>query len=403
MKVHVLLATLVSAALEVKATPCGPDCTGTCFAGSCLFAERNVDDGPQPSSDLSAYAPGAPAALDSQLLHQTMPSATVTAALGFQSVGVLESKAQELSYELQRAEAHDALLRAQNEQLRQQLDKWKTAGSDIAQREAKVMSLLSPPATAAANLQRGNSSNSAATPGAAAQPGQSTSLLQSARQMLQQSSSGPGYLGPIIGLLGSLIIVGIFWRAGCVVQSLRKGEITWNSMSQAFANSPNSQRLQPMLRAMGLVQYKVEVSEIHLGSLFAGSTDIRVHFRMGNGVERPTKMLRNAGSTFVRFDDNLELSLCGSDPPCTICVADSAGDVAHVEISATQFLRLATRPHQEYFRTELIPARDMGELSGRRPYVAMRLRNISAPPAAVAAMVASASKVEQRVYGSFTV
>merc|ERR1719247_2348358 len=117
-----------------------------------------------------------------------------------------------------------------------------------------------------------------------------------------------------------------------MLQSWRKGETGWQSLSQAIVNSPSSQRLQPVLRAMGLAQYKVEISEIHLGSLFAGSADVRVNFRMGNGVERRTKVLKNTDGTFLRFDDVLELSICGSDAPCSICVTDRRGDLASVEL-----------------------------------------------------------------------
>jgi len=369
---------------------CAPDCRGTCFAGNCLFAANEMDDEdtfrssqlkqaapsvpisfPQTAAGLPELTPGLPP--QPQQLQQFIPSATATAGLGFQSMGVLENKAQELSFELQRAEAHEALLRAQNEKLKQQLEDWKVAGTDIAQRESKVMSLLGSPLPQQAP--------SAALPAVAlvaqAEP---PSFLQAARQRWDQSSLGRSYFGTLLMTAGILFIVASAWKTGRFVQRYRKGEVSWQSMSQALANNSSSQRLQPVLRAMGLAQYKVEVSEIHLGSLFAGSTNVRVNFRMGNGVERRTQVLKSAGGTFLRFDDVLELSLCGSDKPCTICITDGRGDLAHVALASSHLLRLATRPHQEYFRTELTASRELGDLAGRRPYVAMRMRNVTAPP-----------------------
>merc|ERR1719473_609939 len=113
-------------------------------------------------------------------------------------------------------------------------------------------------------------------------------------------------------------------------------------MAQALTG-PCGRHFQPLLRRMGWTEYKVEVSEIHLGSFFAGSYDVRVTFRMPNGTERRTKVLKNSGGAFLRFDDVLELSVCGSDSPCTISVTDRRGQLAHVELPASELVRLATR------------------------------------------------------------
>lgn len=343
-----------------------------------------------------------------------LPGALPYGSLGYQSTGVLETKAQELSDELQRAETHEAMLQSQNQQLRRQLEQWRVTGANIADREAKVVAFLASPATrshtpstavaavAAAATAKGSTgkvaATDAATVAAAATAAQAPTLLQATRQEDQlKNSLHHGYLGQSLKMVGMLFIIACLWKSGCYIRRVRKGEVSW---PQAFGSSPSSQRLQPVLRAMGYAkqQYKVEVGEIHLGSLFAGSSNIRVNFHMGTGIDRRTKALKNTDGTFLRFDDTLELSLCSTDPPCTICVTDKQGDLAHVEVPASELIRLATRPHQEYFRTELIASRALGDTSGRKPYVAMRLRNIHVTPATGVGKAA-----EQRAYGSFAV
>jgi len=342
-----------------------------------------------------------------------LPGALPLGSLGYQSTGVLENKAQELSDELQRAETHEAMLQSQNQQLRRQLEQWRVTGANIADREAKVVAFLAAPAArsrtptavaasvataAAVGSTRNEAPAAAATTAAAATAAKAPMLLQAMRREDQlKNSLHNGYLGQSLKMAGMLFMLACLWKSWCYIHRVRKGEVSW---PQAFGSSPSSQRLQPVLRAMGLAkqQYKVEVGEIHLGSLFAGSSDVRVNFHMGTGIDRRTKALKNTDGTFLRFDDVLELSVCSTDPPCTICVTDKQGDLAHVEVLASELIRLATRPHQEYFRTELTASRSLGDTCGRKPYVAMRLRNIHVTPATGVGKAA-----EKRAYGSFAV
>lgn len=419
--------------LPSASAACGPGCAGVCFSGQCLFADSDVDDEDSFRSAQARQSPSLMQAVDPpEVARDDMPfeatglralrspglapqpmqlpqieplSATATSGLGFHSMGVLDNKAQELSYELQRAEAHEALLQAQNEQLRQQLQQWKTTGANIAQREAKVVALLGTPAS----KLKPASAAAAPLPGAAVASEPSMlqkatasepSMLQNAVRHLGFGTDGShSYRRLLFIAAGILLMAACFSKMWCFLQRLRKGDMCW-------ANNSSGHHMQPVLRAMGLAQYKVEISEIHLGSLFAGSSDIRVNFRMGNGMERRTKVLKNADGTFLRFDDVLELSVCSSDYPCTICVTDRRGDLAHVELPASELVRLATRPHQEYFRTELSASRALGEISDRRPYVAMRMRNLIVTPASSPTGTGSRGKAaaaEQRAYGSFAV
>jgi len=371
---------------------------------------------PQPLQqiDRAAYANEPSTAVALQQLAPAL-GATEMAGLGAYSMNTVETKAQELSMELSHAEAHEALLKAQNEQLRHQLDQWKVTGANIAEREAKVVALLDSPAQQLANVRDSLMPKPPAQAEALASsaPLASAGAAAAAPSMLQQAVSQVSdkvevvyhhhYVAPVLMTMGVLFLLVSGWRLGSFMVALRKGEVGWK---EALVSNASSQRLQPVLRAMGLAQFKVEVSEIHLGSLFAGAADIRVNFRMGSGIERRTKVLKNAGSTFLRFDDVLELTVCSSDAPCTICVTDKRGDLATVELPASEIVRLATRPHQEYFRTELTASPGLGDVSDRRPYVAMRMRNILAAPAPTPAMVAKLKgdkAAAERAYGSFAV
>lgn len=406
-----LLLVGCSSAAVASATDegCGPACAGTCVGGNCLF----------DTDGLAAYGPLAPTAaglgvgapafiggIDDRAWAREAaspsidynPLRSIQSEHGFQSESVLENKAQELSYELHRAVAHEALLQGQNAKLRQQLERWKETGTNIAQREAKVAALLG------ASSSQVKAASATATLAAASPAAQPPSMLQqAAKHLWARADMSHSAYGTFFMAMCILAVAACVWKTWCFVQRLRKGD---TGFSQAFACYPgSSQRLQPVLRAMGLAQYKVEISEIHLGSLFAGSSDIRVNFRMGSGMECRTKVLENSDGTFLRFDDVLELSVCSSDAPCTICITDRRGDLAHVELPASELVRLAIRPHLEYFRTELKASRALGDVIDRHPYIAMRMRNIIATPTTVGAGLGGKGRAtnEQRAYGSFAV
>lgn len=383
---------------------CEPECMGSCFAGRCLFADTNLDEddsfGSKQSlrdtaSSSSRFAssvaglapiPGVP-----NFLHQqALPEAPVAAESDIHSRSTLESKAQELSYELQRAEAHEDLLKVQNEQLRQQLEQWKATGANIADREAQVVALLSksPP------QQNTPLSNTVPVDGARVATPSLPSMLQHTAQQ-QKTGHSNSYSRNVLIAVAASVILACVWKMGHSIKKVSKGEESWVSKAPA------------VLHAMGLAQfkYKVEVSEIHLGSLFAGSNDVRAKFLMGNGVERRTKLLKNSNGTFLRFDDILELSVSSSDAPCSICITDRRGDLAHVELTSSELVRLATRPHQEYFRTELTTAPALENKSDRRPYIAMKIRNIMTTSVVTTGASGKGEAAERQisVYGSFAV
>lgn len=432
--------------LPRSSSGCGPECLGTCIAGSCLFGENQFEDVeslrspvfPRADGLATVGLPQVPSALTGlEALGMRAPAGfaqqqqfTNTAALASPQMPIVEppwtSKEQELTIELQRAEAHENALKEQNAQLRQLLEEWKRTGLNIAEREKKAAELLGRPSAsfdALSALAAPMPVRSVEPPVAASKtPAVQPSLLQ---QMKTRSAAflaagaSRSYLQSAMKMVCIVFAVACFWRFCCFAWSLKKGEIDLRtSMAKAIPTGASGQRLRNM---MGLAEYRVEVSDIYLGSLFAGSSDVRVSFRMGNGAERRTRVPKNRDGTFLRFDDILELSLCSSDAPCTLLVSDRRGELAQKDIPAAELVRLANRPHQQYFRTELTacdaldpsceaPAFSDPQLtprsvdnaqSRRRPYIAMRLRNIDAPAAATTAAASKAA--EQRAYGSFAV
>jgi hypothetical protein len=305
----------------------------------------------------------------------------------------LENKGQasSIAVELAQAEAEEARLQSENAQLRQQLAQWKETGAHIAEREAKVVEILNKPSRqgeraifeqALASAQ----TKDASPPGGAALFQQVSTLgshVQSVTDVVKHSSYTRWILPVILVVIAW--IIAYLWKHGFASKGQNTGQNSWREkMAQALMG-------KNIMRKMGWAEYKVEVSEVHLGSFFAGSYDVRVTFRMPNGSERRTKVLKNSGGAFLRFDDVLELSLSNNDSPCSVCVGDRQGNVAQVELPGSEFIRLVHRPHQEYFRTELKPCRAMGETGARRPYIAMRLRDITATDSTFAAANAGPS------------
>jgi hypothetical protein len=291
----------------------------------------------------------------------------------------LASKDQ-LSYELDRAQAQEAHLQSENSELRRELAQWQAAGAHIAEREAKVVNILQNPvhqkdrAVLQEALVQSAASSKSATSSHTTLALKPMVLLQNIGRHAWVSSVGVFRQAFIIaGVLLTVLCLGRIWYSARYGE---KGDATWRAaLTQALGSN---RALQPLLRRLGLSEYKIEISEIHLGSFFTGCYDIRISFRMGNGSERRTKVLKNTCGAFLRFDDVLELSTRGADSSCILCVGDRQGDLASAELPAAELIRLATRPHQEYFRTELQTCRSSsGDDSGRRPYIALRIRNIT--------------------------
>lgn len=411
---------------------CGPQCRGTCFGGTCLFAADDLDY--EDSLKEQRFQTGQHAAmrwprlheehaqrygLTEGFLHKSAPmgaplavpaAASADVPVDLLSVGQAQQRqasplpdsflgreAQRLMTELGKVEAREARLEAENGELRQELEDWRAAGEKIAQREAKVVSILGhgPPSLlqpegpakvseAAPTSMLARGSTESATDAAVSVA--MATLVQAARHVLPSSLAPEGLVVLPLVVCTILLSVAIWctWAIWCYSRRVAKGErIDWRGgVAQVLSFGGRGHRMDPVLRYAGFVPYMVQISEIHLGSLFAGSNDVRVCFRTGMGAHTSTQALPSNDGSFLRFKDTLPLEIRSADPPCKLSVMDRRGELASVVLQAKELIHLACRPHQEYFRTELQPTRafndEMG--GGRRPYVAMRIRDATGVP-----------------------
>lgn len=139
--------------------------------------------------------------------------------------------------------------------------------------------------------------------------------------------------------------------------------------------------------------HQVEISEIHISSMFS-DRDVRVMLGIrGAGKKRySTKVIRQSHDSFIRFEDTFVLDVQATDPALMVVVCEGSASsdsescskdaLAHLELPVQELLTLAKRRHREFYRAELAMSTDVlvalgGEVASRRPYAAMRLRDVS--------------------------
>jgi len=145
-----------------------------------------------------------------------------------------------------------------------------------------------------------------------------------------------------------------------------------------------SKRMDGALRRVGIAPYNVELSEIHLGSLFSGQ---KVCVRFSGpvsleGEDHVTETICRSDGAFMRFSDNFVFQIRSTDMPLLLSVLDERGEVARLQLDAKELIELSRRPHQQYFRSELstlCPLKPSADGQPRRPYVAMRIRDTTSP------------------------
>lgn len=124
---------------------------------------------------------------------------------------------------------------------------------------------------------------------------------------------------------------------------------------------------------------KVEVAEIHIGGLPSGGR--RLTISVGSS-RRETEALNDQESAFLRFSETFVFSVCESDSRCIFSVIDTNlnTEMASMEMKGSELIALARRP-QDYHRTELSLrkelAKAMGKANRTKPYLAMRVRNVT--------------------------
>mmetsp|Transcript_145256 Transcript_145256/g.253514 ORF Transcript_145256/g.253514 Transcript_145256/m.253514 type:complete len:448 (-) Transcript_145256:46-1389(-) len=415
---------------------CGPNCLGTCFAGTCLYGADDLESedalrnqmteastpqrGPQAPSPMQHLTRVAQPAMGStasspladedaqgadvrQSLREPAARRAATSAAGGReyaaagtgvSSSLLTSEAQQLLSELNHAQAGEAQLRVENDKLRRELSQWRTAGAHIAGREAKVVELLGRQPVGFQPEQLALLANhgvQAAMPREVPQVPRSAAkspppvLAQLSRKHLR-TSDGSSLWGTVrwflLAVTLSFLAISCLWSARSLSNKNRAAAAEIRPLlaqGQGRSGKCNHSFMGPVLREVGLSDYKVEISEIHLGSLFAGSTDVSVKFCTGSGQEFHTQVIPSSNGAFSRFNDVFSFNLRKTDNACVISVSDKRGELAVTGLPAAEIVRLARRPYQEYFRTELEPMQPLEEApNGKRPYVAMRIRDVTA-------------------------
>jgi hypothetical protein len=152
------------------------------------------------------------------------------------------------------------------------------------------------------------------------------------------------------------------------------------------------ERLAPLGRALGVADYTMEVSELHVGNAdclaLVGAVYLTIQVGRGETAQtsdaRPREDVR-----FVRFGEVFQVSIGKIDSPCLIALHDrddlTAEPVATVEVPARQFIDMAFQ-RTEFFRLDL-HAKAHRLLHGRSdsggeatlPFVALRIRQTAGP------------------------
>jgi len=428
-----------AAARDLLTGGCQPPCTGSCFMGICLPA---VGEDPLRSSGYSSpggratmQSPAPPAALawppaalpplsglqlrggtaldglpSIEAPAQALPPFDVWADGGGGGLGAslvpaplaslrlppasppslppAAQQAREMMAALGNAEATEASLLDENTKLRRELEHWRKAGEHTAERESKVVQLIE---------EGSHLAKTAAAAPSKAPPATNSlvSLIESMRQQLGALWGAAPAAGCVFLLsLASLCALVALWSAAlssCHSQrrpQKRSGggrgaeQHDWRDIAtQALTCGGRLAVLEPALRYVGVASYKIEISEIHLGSLLGGD-DVFVRLVDGGaaGQERRTKVVRRSDGSFLRFVEVFVLDVRKVDGKLLISVHDDRGELASLELPALELIRLARRPNQEYFRSELQPSPVLGVIlqgSQRRPYAAMRIRDIT--------------------------
>eukprot|EP00929_Paragymnodinium_shiwhaense_P015369 TRINITY_DN12344_c0_g1_i2.p1 TRINITY_DN12344_c0_g1~~TRINITY_DN12344_c0_g1_i2.p1 ORF type:complete len:349 (+),score=49.36 TRINITY_DN12344_c0_g1_i2:369-1415(+) len=165
-------------------------------------------------------------------------------------------------------------------------------------------------------------------------------------------------------------------------------------------------------RRLGVKEHLIEISQIHVGSMLVGQ-DIWVSLRVTDkhGVDHSfsTEALQQHDGTFLRFPEEFLLKLWNSDAPVLLEVCGEAGELASLELDVAKLLDIARSRGSggpEFYREEFTFVSEQtmrqlgGRRSGRQPYVAMRIRDLSGvallPTAGAEAQPSSPSAATRR-------
>jgi len=276
---------------------------------------------------------------------------------------------QRLKEELSGSRADEERLNAENDELRTEVEKWRAVAARVSEREAKAVVILE--------------QVSAASSGALAAP---ELVLPANISMLARAKASVGHFSSLASK--SMPRNHFLWQAMTSMAICVTLWAVWSALGLGAKISKTRPDWQDFVaKAEGLrsrfsgARYKVEVGEIHVGSLLGGG-DVQVSLSVGGGPASCTEVIRRSDGSFLRFGETFAFELRKGGSPLLLQVIDGRGKLARLELPATEAINLACREQCQFFRSELIAEeallQDMdGKASSRRPYAAMRIRDVT--------------------------
>lgn len=385
---------------------CG-HCDGSCFGGHCLFdvaddvgSPVGLAPGPlngiqqpgsvRPVSEIQqlavspAHVPSAPQDSTAEFFpapNLWRPSKGEQQALQG-DVAFLSTEASSLRAQLRSDEQQLQSLRSEKFQLKQQLRTWGTVLANMTAREARMAELVGfarndPPDS---ELERWQGYGSTFGSWIANLPGElkdTVGVVQGALFMLMLTVALVlmyKFRARIFFLLFETEEVKLSWQ-----------DVVWSCLSCCHVCWP----LEPVGRALGLTYQTVEISEIQLGHLLVGG-DVFVSIDIGTNPLINTRTINQSDGVFIRFKEAFKVNVRKTDKPCMFKVIDQdvlmSDQIAQLEINAWEFVKLALQGSADassgYYRFDLQHRqrrmkKDTKGPGGLRPYIAMRLREVT--------------------------
>mmetsp|Transcript_30905 Transcript_30905/g.67712 ORF Transcript_30905/g.67712 Transcript_30905/m.67712 type:complete len:398 (-) Transcript_30905:118-1311(-) len=321
-------------------------------------------------------------------------------------LGFLQSKVSAQS-ELSRSQAKKQRLMSENAILRKELERWHTAAEHVAAREAWAARLLmapeAPAHAAKQSLPEGAISLAARVPTARRMPqelDEAPAALASMKEPLpmaavEEKASATyserawaavpsGHSGLLqFSFLAILLVFAMVFASTCgCMAGGSKGQSDWRDSVSMACGGSSRPRIDAALRRLGVSHYKIEISEIHVGSLLSGGS---IHVRISSDVGewyRTQAIVQDDGS-FMRFKETAVLNVRLSDGPYVVAVYNDQGELARLSMRPMELVQLAQRRHREFYRAELeadeqrLQDLNKGRDSTRKPYAAMRIRDVT--------------------------
>jgi hypothetical protein len=385
-------------------------CEGSCFAGHCLFDvvddaspsvsqwqhdARQPEDFHQMIAGMSAQQK--PPATLAPFPPQTVPGGQALSFLPVAAlvrpsegerqalqgdVAFLSSETSSLRTHLRADEQELQKLRSEKQQLEEKLQTWSNGLAHITEREAHMAELIG---VAKNETQHRH-----------------FSIVDSFSAWVvdipHQFEKGIAILQGLVFMLVLMVALGLMYKFRSRILmllfeteeiKLSWQDVVWACLSCCHLCWP----LEPLGRAVGLTYQTVEVSEIQLGHLLVGG-DVYVCVDIGTNPLLNTRTINKSDGVFLRFNEVFKVNVRKTERACKFKVIDQDvlmhDQIAQLEINAWEFVNLAKKGSADansgYYRFDLQhrqqrkkhqTSKSSTNPSGLRPYIAMRLREVS--------------------------